>query len=257
MEFGAFKNRVLKFFHLDLNSYKEKQLKRRLDSYLSRLKMTDYGELFNQMADNRLSYEEFLDYLTINVSEFFRDPHRFNELQKKYLPELVNSRNYIKVWSAACSNGSEPYSVTIIMEEFGLSGRSKIIATDIDRQILNKAEKATYSRESLKNVSPARLERFFSNTGESYTLKEALRRKVAFRHHDLLSDEYDKNYDLILCRNVTIYFTKEAQELIYRRFYNSLTNGGILFIGGSEMIFNYKELGFEKLSTCFYRKDPK
>jgi len=254
MEFEAFKNRVLTSFHLDLNSYKEKQLKRRLDSYLSRLKMANYGELFSRMTANRISYEEFLDYLTINVSEFFRDPQRFSELQKEYLPKLINNRNNIKIWSAACSNGSEPYSLAIIIEELGLSGRSKIIATDIDRQILNKAEQATYLRDSLKNVTAARLERFFIQAGESFALKEALRRKVTFRHHDLLSGEYDNNYDLILCRNVTIYFTKEAQEVIYRRFNNSLTNGGILFIGGSEMIFNYKELGFEKLSTCFYRK---
>jgi len=254
MEFEVFKNRVMTSFHLDLNSYKEKQLKRRLDSYLGRLKMADYGELFSRMTVSRLSYEEFLDYLTINVSEFFRDPQRFNELQKKFLPELANSRNNIHVWSAACSNGSEPYSVAIIMEESGLSGRSKITATDIDRQILNKAERAVYAKESLKNVSPGRLEHFFERAGESFTLKDAIRRKVYFKHHDLLSGEYGKNYDLILCRNVTIYFTKEAQEVIYRRFNNALNNGGILFIGGSEMIFNYKELGYEKLSTCFYRK---
>jgi len=254
MEFGAFKNRVMTSFHLDLNSYKEKQLKRRLDSYLGRLKIADYGELFNRMTVNRRSYEEFLDYLTINVSEFFRDPQRFNELQRVFIPGLANGKNQINVWSAACSNGSEPYSVAIIMEELGLSGRSKITATDIDRQILNKAEHAVYPRESLKNVSPDRLGRFFDRVGESFALKDAIKRKVAFKQHDLLAGEYDKHYDLILCRNVTIYFTKEAQEIIYRRFNSSLNNGGILFIGGSEMIFNYKELGYEKLSTCFYKK---
>ncbi len=254
MEFGAFKNKVMTSFHLDLNSYKEKQLKRRLDSYLGRLKIAGYGELFNLMTVNRRSYEEFLDYLTINVSEFFRDPQRFTELQKVFIPELASGRNTIQVWSAACSNGSEPYSVAIIMEELGLSGKSKITATDIDRQILNKAERAVYAMESLKNVGKDRLERFFNREGESFALKDAVKRKVTFKHHDLLSGEYDKHFDLILCRNVTIYFTKEAQEIIYRRFNNSLNNGGILFIGGSEMIFNYKELGFEKLATCFYKK---
>lgn len=254
MEFGAFKNRVMTSFHLDLNSYKEKQLKRRLDSYLGRLKIADYGELFSRMTANRRSYEEFLDYLTINVSEFFRDPQRFNDLQKVFLPELAKGRNQIHIWSAACSNGSEPYSVAIIMEELGLADRYKITATDIDLRIINKAEQAVYPRESLKNVNTDRLARFFDRVGESYALKGIVKRKVVFKQHDLLSGEYDKRYDLILCRNVTIYFTKEAQEIIYRRFNSSLNNGGILFIGGSEMIFNYKELGYEKLSTCFYRK---
>lgn len=254
MEFGAFKNKVLTSFRLDLNSYKEKQLKRRLDTYLTRLKLKDYGELFSQLAADRGNYESFLDYLTINVSEFFRDPQRFEELQKRYIPELAAGKNQVRVWSAACSNGSEPYSVAIIMEELGLSGKTRITATDIDRQVLNKAAQARYTRESLKNVSPARLERFFDREGEAFTLKTPLKNKVSFRYHDLLSGDYEKGYDLILCRNVTIYLTKEAQDGIYRRFHKALNPGGVLFIGGSEMIFNYRELGFEKLATCFYRK---
>lgn len=254
MEFGEFKNRVLSTFRLDLNSYKEKQLIRRLDSYRTRLKLNDYGELYNQLAADRRNYEEFLDYLTINVSEFFRDPQRFEELKKKYIPELTGSRNQLKIWSAACSNGSEPYSIAIILEELGFSSRSKIIATDIDRQILNKAEAGKYNRDSVKNVNPERLERFFSRNDDWLAIKDNMKQKVTFRHHDLLSGEYEKGFDLILCRNVTIYFTKEAQDGMYKKFNQSLNPGGILFIGGSEMIFNYRELGYEKLATCFYKK---
>lgn len=249
-----FKNKVRAAFHLDLNGYKEKQLKRRLDTYLARQKAADYGELFNRLTTDRKSYEDFLDYLTINVSEFFRDPLRFEELKNKYIPGLATGKNRINIWSAACSNGSEPYSVAIIMEELGLSTRHKITATDIDRQILLKAQQARYTRESLKNVDSHRLEQYFDRDGESYTLKEKLRRKVDFRYHDLLSGQYDSGYDLILCRNVTIYFTKEAQDTIYKKFNRALNTGGILFIGGSEMIFNYRELGFYKMGSCFYQK---
>ncbi|SFQ97151.1 CheR family methyltransferase [Desulfoscipio geothermicus] len=254
MDFNAFKNGVMAFFHLDLHSYKEKQLRRRLDSYLTKLKLGSYRELYNRLVENRDCYEKFLDYLTINVSEFFRDPQRFKELQNIYIPELFKTRNRVKIWSAACSNGSEPYSIAIITEELGLAARSNIEATDIDRQILKKAMAGSYGQESIKNVSPERLDRFFTRQGNVYILKNIIKNKVVFRYHNLLANDYRKGYDLIVCRNVTIYFTREAQDEIYKKFSHSLNAGGILFIGGSEMIFNYKEFGFQKLSPCFYKK---
>ncbi|SFF96298.1 chemotaxis protein methyltransferase CheR [Desulfotomaculum arcticum] len=253
MQFEEFKAKVMVSFRLDLNSYKEKQLKRRLDSYIVKLKLKGYEELYRQITQKREDYEKFLDHLTINVSEFFRDPHRFTELQQ-HLKEMFRDRNSVKIWSAACSNGSEPYSIAIILEEMGLAGRSSIDATDLDRQILNKARQARYNRDGLKNVSTERLQRFFDVQGDLYVLKDIVKKKISFRYHDLLNDEYQKNYDLIVCRNVTIYFTREAQDLIYKKFHRSLNTNGILFIGGSEMIFNYKELGYEKLSPCFYKK---
>lgn len=254
MNFEAFKNKVKITFRLDLNAYKEKQLQRRLEAYLNKLNLRDYGELFNHLTLRKENYEQFLDHLTINVSEFFRDPLRFEELQHKYLPGLFRSRNPVKIWSAACSNGSEPYSIAIILEEMGLSGNSRIEATDIDRRILQKAMEASYSKDSLKNVSRERLERFFTRQGELFLLKDSIKKKVEFRYHDLLGDDYRKGYDLIVCRNVTIYFTREAQDTIYQKFSRSLNPGGILFIGGSEMIFQYKEFGYEKLAPCFYQK---
>lgn len=222
MEFNDFKVKVMATFRLDLNSYKEKQLRRRLDSYLVKLKLNNYGDLFQQLVKKRDTYEKFLDYLTINVSEFFRDAQRFDDLQKKYLPALYSGRNQVKIWSAACSNGSEPYSIAIILEEMGLSGRSKIDATDIDRQILKKAVDAKYGKDSIKNVSRDRLERFFSEQVELYVLKDIIKRQVSFHYHNLLAHDYKKGYDLIVCRNVTIYFTREAQDEIYRQFTLSL-----------------------------------
>ncbi len=254
MEFEEFKRKVGATFRLDLNSYKEKQLKRRLDAYLAKLQLNDYGELFYQLTEKRETYDKFLDHLTINVSEFFRDPHRFTELQQIYIPELLGSRNTLKIWSAACSNGAEPYSVAIILEEMGLSGKCKIDATDIDKQILQKAMQAKYNRDSVRNISPERLQRFFTKQGDEYLLKERIKKQVSFFYHNLLADDYRRGYDIIICRNVTIYFTREAQDGIYKKFNRSLNRGGILFIGGSEMIFNYRNLGYEKLAPCFYKK---
>lgn len=254
MHFNDFKTRVMATFRLDLHSYKEKQLQRRLDSYINKLKLNNYEELYNQLVKEKNCYEKFLDFLTINVSEFFRDPQRFADLKEKYLPELFKNRQQVKIWSAACSNGSEPYSISIILEELGLSSRGSIYATDIDRTILNKAMEARYGHDSLKNVSEERMKRFFIEQNGFYLLKDVYKKKVTFRYHNLLDNNYQKGYDLITCRNVTIYFTREAQDEIYKKFNCSLNPGGVLFIGGSEMIFNYRELGFEKLSPCFYKK---
>lgn len=253
MQFTEFKTRVMNMFRLDLNSYKEKQLKRRMDSYLVKLKLNDYGELFDLLTKHHGTYEDFLDYITINVSEFFRDPKRFAELPK-YIFDLYKKNRSIKIWSAACSIGAEPYSIAIILEELGLSAGSIIDATDLDRNILKKAMDAKYNLESLKHVSPERLNRFFNKQGDIYILKDTIKKRVSFRYHNLLANDYRNGYDLIACRNVTIYFTRAAQDEIYKKFNRSLNPGGILFIGGSEIIFNYREMGFEKLALCLYQK---
>ena len=111
-----------------------------------------------------------------------------------------------------------------------------------------------YSPDQVRNVSSLRLRKYFRREGNSYVLSENIRKLVYFRQHDLLLDPFGQGYDLIACRNVTIYLTRDAQEKLNGKFYKALSPGGVLFIGASEMIFNYRELGFEKLASCFYRK---
>ncbi|MFZ5648359.1 MAG: CheR family methyltransferase [Bacillota bacterium] len=254
MEFDEFKKRMLASFRLDLNSYKETQLKRRLDGLLARQKIKDYGELFHFLASDRLAYQTFLDQLTINVSEFFRDPHRWTELENKVFPELIKSRNALKIWSAACSIGAEPYSLAILLDELALGRQHRLDATDIDKTILETAMAGKYNQEAIRNVSKGRLAKYFKVSGSHYLINENIKKMVSYRRHDLLTDSYQQGYDLIVCRNVTIYFTREAQDKINKGFSQALKPGGFLFIGGSEMIFNYQELGMEKISPCFYRK---
>lgn len=254
MEFSEFKQRMLLNFRLDLNGYKETQLKRRMDGLLTRQKLNNYTELFNSLTNNRQAYEEFLDHLTINVSEFFRDPIRWQELEKKILPELLLGRGSIKIWSAACSIGAEPYSLAILLDESVSGGASRIDATDLDKNILEAARAGRYGPEAVRNVSRERLEKYFTPSGAGYLINDRIKKRVSFRQHDLLTGEYPQGYDLIVCRNVTIYFTREAQDKINRNFSRSLKPGGVLFIGGSEMIFNYQEFGLDKLGPCFYKK---
>lgn len=254
MDFTEFKRRMLSQFRLDLQSYKENQLKRRMESMMVRQKIASFGDLFKLLTDDRLAYETFLDQLTINVSEFFRDPLRWKDMQNTVLPELLQSRSTLKIWSAACSNGPEPYSLAILLDELSPGKMHRLEASDIDKNILSSAAVGKYNQDMVRNVSQQRLQKYFTREGNQYLVKDAVKKKVSFKRHDLLIEPYGQGFDLIVCRNVTIYFTREAQDKINSKFSQSLTKGGILFIGGSEMIFNYQELGLEKLLPCFYRK---
>ncbi len=256
MDFSIFKEKVRGRFRLDLNSYKENQLKRRLDALMVKLKLNtaDYYGFFKLLAADRSAYLEFLDTLTINVSEFFRDKAMFEYLENTILPVLISKSRTLRIWSAACSNGAEPYSIAIILEDITPCRRHSIEGSDIDRNILKTAAAGCYSEEQVRNVGEPRLKKYFKTDGGSYYINENIKKQVGFRQHDLLIAPYGAGYNLIICRNVTIYFTREAQEKINNKFYRALETGGVLFIGASEMIFNYHELGFEKLSTCFYRK---
>lgn len=253
-DFNRFKEKVYQTFGLDLNSYKENQLKRRLDNLLTRKQYADYQSFFNYLNSNRNAWHEFLDYLTINVSEFFRDVKMFQSLEGKVLPELLQKKSSLKIWSAACSNGCEPYSLAIILEEISPGKRHQVDATDLDKTILQAAATGIYGPDAIRNVPKDRLAKYFKQEQGKYHIANQIKTKVSFKQHNLLADNYVKGYDLIACRNVTIYFTREAQDKVNFRFAQALNAGGYLFIGGSETIFNYVELGFEKVSPCFYRK---
>ncbi|ABO50894.1 Protein-glutamate O-methyltransferase [Desulforamulus reducens MI-1] len=253
-DFDRFKEKIYQTFGLDLHSYKENQLKRRLDNLLTRKQYPDYQTFFNYLTSNKNAWHEFLDYLTINVSEFFRDIKMFQTLETKVLPELLQNRGNLKIWSAACSNGCEPYTIAIILEEIANGKRHQIDATDLDNTILQAAASGSYGADLVRNISKDRLAKYFTVEQGRYFISNKIKSKVNFKQHNLLADTYPKGYDLIACRNVTIYFTREAQDKVNARFAQSLNPGGYLFIGGSETIFNYAEIGFEKVSPCFYRK---
>lgn len=254
MDFAAFKNRVVTTFRLSLDGYKEHQLRRRIGNLMARRKIEDYARYFELLRTDRAAYQEFLDYLTINVTEFFRDPAMFRRLEEEFLPELLKSGFVLRIWSAGCANGAEPYSVAIILDELTPGRRHRIEGTDVDRRVLEVAREGRYPAELLRNLSPTRRTRYFCSEGQDFVLDASIRRRVEFRYHDLLRDPYGTGYDLIMCRNVTIYFTREAQARVNEQLARALRPGGILFIGGAETIFNYRELGYEKLAPCFYRK---
>lgn len=249
-----FQKRIYRQFGLNLEGYKEKQLRRRITSLMQSLGINDFNRYFELLVKEEEELLRFLDKVTINVSEFFRNPDIFKVLETKIFPELLKENSRLKIWSAACSNGSEPYSIAIMLDELTPGVRHQIEGTDIDKKILEAAQKGFFEERFLKNVSPQRLQRYFKPQDKGYLLNDEIRSRVQFRHHDLLEDAYGRGYDLIVCRNVTIYFTMEAQDLLYRKFSEALAPGGYLFIGATENMLRYRELGYEKVMPWFYRR---
>lgn len=257
MEFEVFKERVSRELKLDLNSYKDNQLKRRINTFMTRRKIQDYAAYFQMLTRDREEFSNFVDYLTINVTEFFRDIKAFQELEKSILPALLVVKPRLKIWSAACSNGAEPYSVAIILDELTPQRLHQIEATDLDPNVLETAKRGRYPDDLLRNVPAVRRERYFETEDGMNVVSDEIKKRVNFRRHDLLADSYGNGYDLIVCRNVQIYFTKEAQWRVNGRFSRALRPGGVLFLGASETIFNSSELGLERVAMSFYRRSDK
>jgi chemotaxis protein methyltransferase CheR len=255
MDFNQFIGEVHRKFSLNLGAYKEKQLKRRIESLISTTGAKGYQEYFELLCKDSAQLERFFDKITINVSEFFRNAEIFQSLEKAIFPQLCAGNQKLKIWSAACSNGSEPYSLAMILNECFPGVSFTINATDIDANILKSARRGVYDEKAIKGVSGSRLQKYFTRNGANmYQVIPELKRHVQFKKHDLLEDEFEKDYDLIVCRNVMIYFTRETQNDLYRKMYDSLKDGGVLFIGATETIAQYKDYGFDKVSHWFYRK---
>ncbi|WP_434303310.1 CheR family methyltransferase [Clostridium botulinum] len=255
MDLEYFEEWVLKDFGINLKAYKQNQLQRRILSLMSRVGVNSVEEYINLLKKDKDQRIKFLDFITINVSEFFRNPEIFDELEKKIKIELLNNTSgSLKIWSAACSIGAEPYSLSIIMDEISPNKKHKIIATDLDMTILQRAKEGIYAQAEIKNVKKERLEKYFTKEGEKYKIKSSIKNVVTFKKHDLILDNYEKDFDLIVCRNVVIYFNQDIKDNIYKKFSESLKKGGLLFVGATESIYNYKDYGFEKVSTFIYRK---
>ncbi|MBN1937639.1 MAG: protein-glutamate O-methyltransferase CheR [Anaerolineae bacterium] len=253
--------KIRKLVGIDLSHYKSNQMQRRLNTYLLRSGYDNWPGLFRAIQDDPVALGELRDYLTINVSSFFRDPDKFERLKTVILPALLRGHPRLRVWSAGCSHGHEPYSLAIVLAELtGLYSRHTILATDIDHSALARAQAGgPYAVAEMENVLPALRDRYFTrqpdkNGADTYWIIEALRRRISFSRHNLLTDDFESDLDFIVCRNVVIYFTAQVKAELYRRFCHALRPGGILFLGGTEVISRSAEIGFEIADVTFYRR---
>lgn len=257
MEFyEEFKKEVLRLSKIDLNAYKEKQMKRRIETLADKNNCPGFNEYVALIKSDKKAYDEFINFLTINVSEFYRNVDQWTLLVNNYLPDLIKKfGTNLKVWSAACSTGDEPYSLVMALSEKIEPKNIHIYATDLDRQVMAQAKTGLYGPKSIVSVPEHFKTKYFEKLNEeSYKISDEIKRKVEFHEHNLLRDPYPKGYHLIVCRNVLIYFTEEAKYEIYTKFCEALHPGGVLFIGATEQVMDYKEIGFKRLSSFFYEK---
>ena len=254
-DYQQFSEKLKMLTGIDLSLYKEAQMKRRLTSLYEKKGFRNFNSYFQLIANDRDALHELLDRMTINVSEFYRNYKRWEVLQKKILPELIKRNNgRIKVWSAACSTGEEPYTLAMILSQQLSSSNFSILATDIDDNVFARAKLGIYHERSLNEVPREIKSSFFSKEAEYYRVNERIKKAVNFKKHNLLADSFDSNFDLIVCRNVLIYFTEDAKDMLYRKFGNALKKDGILFVGSTEQIFSSAKYGLEPEDTFFYKK---
>lgn len=254
-DYEYFKRAVYELTKIDLNAYKEKQMKRRIDTLIAKNKIVGYDKYIETLKSNRTMFEEFVNYLTINVSEFYRNADQWQLLDREIFPDLVKRYgSRLKIWSAACSTGDEPYSLVMALSKHLPLTQIKIYATDLDKQVIEKAKVGLYAEKSVANVPDDLKRKYFTKIGPSYQISEEIKARVEFKEHNLLKDTYPTDCHLIVCRNVLIYFTEEAKDEVFRKFQKSLVNGGYLFIGSTEQIINHKEMGFDRKNSFFYQR---
>ena len=253
--YEKFKKDILQLAGIDLNSYKEKQMRRRINTLITKNNVKTYNDYVALIKKDKEKFDQFINFLTINVSEFYRNPDQWKILEGQVFPELIKKfGKNLKIWSAACSTGDEPYSLVMALSRQVPLANIKIIATDIDNQVLDTARMGLYNEKSIASVPDDLKKKYFTKVGSSYQISDEIKKRVEFKKHDLLKDPYPSGCNLIVCRNVVIYFTEEAKDVIYQKFHKALQPDGVLFIGSTEQIMNYRELGFDRHTSFFFEK---
>lgn len=238
---------------LDLNLYKPDQMRRRIGSMMEAKGAKDLDQFWKIVGASEADLRWFTDKLAINVSELFRNPEKWTEMRDRILPELLKQSKTLKCWSAGCSFGAEAHTLAALFES-KFPGNHTILGTDIDASALEQAMRGEFSDADIRNAPADIRTKFFDHEGIWHRAKPCVKKYLKFRKGDLLADRFEAGFDLIMCRNVVIYFTEAAKDDLYKKFFQALKPGGYLFVGSTERIFNSKEIGFESPWPFFYQK---
>jgi len=224
----------------DFRGYKESTLTRRLGRRLRARGVQTYIDYARVLDNDQTEYDRLFMDLTINVTSFFRDEVAFKALEGVVLPALITKgETNIRIWSAGCATGEEPYSIAMLLMECldWESGLREvfILATDIDNKALERAREGLFTPKEVEGIRPAWLERYFCAEGGGFRVKPALKQLVTFEEHNLVSDPPYSGLDLVVCRNVLIYLNPMPQAQMIEGFYSALKQGGFLLLGKSEI----------------------
>jgi chemotaxis protein methyltransferase CheR len=229
-----------------LDSSRERFFSTRVRDYLEEKGLPGGAELLNRIRASSVEYEAFLETLLTQETSFFRYPAVFEALESRILPEVQERKFWqsprtLRVWSAGCSTGEEPYSIAITLCDalkFAEAWEIEILATDISRRALRHAERGVYSKRSIQNASLRQADTYFTSVKQGFQVRPRVRKMISFAQMNLAESVYVGKFDCIFCMNVLMYFSDERRLSILRRFYDALEPGGYFLLGHAETLTN-------------------
>jgi chemotaxis protein methyltransferase CheR len=251
-DFLQFCTGVRRLTGIDLTQYKRRQMERRVRTFADR-RAPDLAAYLQALSGSRDELNDFLDRVTINVSQLWRNPEQWEALAK-IVVQLAETGT-VRAWSAGCSYGAEAYTLAAIGREVAPKARLEILGTDIDKRMVERAREGRFTTDDARTAPPAQLKKWFDAEPGGWQAKPELRMLTRFDTGDLLNDRVQPGrFDLVLCRNVVIYFTEPVRDALHHRLVESLRPGGYLMVGSSERVAEPRAMGLECPSPFIYRK---
>lgn len=260
--FDKYRNLVYERFGIHLSKAKKEMVQARVGKLMRKLNIQSYEQYYNLLttSENKEHWEQFADIITIHKTDFFREKGHFDFIRKRLDFILdCNRRIYankeIRIWSAGCSTGEEPYSIAMMLRQcLPTDIKVKILATDVSSMAIKKAQEAVYSSEDIDEIQDECFKRYLKKTPGGFMIDENIQRLVTFRAFNLVNPFPFKNtFDMIFCRNVMIYFSTDIREHLVDKFYSVLTSGGLFFIGHSESLTG-REHRFKYIQPTIYMR---
>ncbi len=257
-DFAKFKKEFYSFTGLDLESYKDKQMERRINQLITREGYGDLASFFRALKGSNDVLHKFYNYLTINTSSFYRDAKIYDYIEQKALVNLLRNHERLTIWSVGCSHGEEPYTLALILDKHKALHRVKILASDIDDKALEMAREGRYVKNQLEKVPPEILSTAFTEKNNAYYIDARYKKVIDFNKKNFLDPIYSNmpSLQMALCRNVFIYFKTEVQEWIIDHVSRLIVPGGYFIIGSAEFINKPERFKLERQIPSVYLKQP-
>ena len=247
---------------ISISESKKEMFQMKIQKLMRRNNISSYDEYFSIITNekNKVQLEEFINTITTNTTEFFREKAHFEYLKNnigKILSEIprIEKNGEIRVWCAASSSGQEPATLAMVLREI-LDSRIKIklLATDISSKVLKKAMRGHYTLAEVDGIPKGYLMKYFTKDADGYQLKESVLSCISYRYFNLMNDfKFQNGFDIVFCRNVMIYFNNQVQETLVNKIYDNLTDRGMMFIGHSESLVNKKH-SFKFVGPSIYKR---
>jgi chemotaxis protein methyltransferase CheR len=253
-DFVTFCQSVQRLTGIDLLQYKRGQMERRIRSFAASRGENDLSSYARVLAADAKALDAFLDRVTINVSQLWRNPEQWTMLAADVLPELAHGGR-LRIWSAGCSYGAEAYTIGALCREVVPGVRPEILGTDIDARMVERARLGCFAESDARTVPADKLRRWFERSDNGWQAARELRSLAKFETGDLLRMPFPAaRYDLVLCRNTVIYFNEEVRDRLHTRLAESIRSGGYLLVGSTERVADAAGIGLELVRPFLYRK---